>query len=1112
MKDNAFSPLIEGSTVQPTEPTPAPPQPKPEARIFEFEPEAESVLETSTYVKPEEEAKWFDNTWEVVKSSAAVSAAGDWAETKMYEVGLKDVSPEVAGLYAALGADPEDMLTNFDVNFEVNTDLIDMAMKQGVRNEFIPMVQKSYNQQNFVVNVQRALDAQANFDTIEAAPLGSQLVGSIAEAGLDPLSFATGGANAAMNFVKKAAVSGTEAALGGVASEFFKEERTGKDADYVNAAVGAFVFGTSASALSDGISAAVGTRMKARQDSIDADVDDVSRVADPENFIEEGAVVTAQGDVISATNPVNPKTLEAARKANKGMKFLNLQDINQTVLTSESEAARSIGADLMRSSTGMQGGGTGKAGMVADDIVNLLEGRDNMFGHKFTETFRKAMKKQVDQDSEMYWRKIITSIESGRTDGLNPEDLELIKLWQDQMSFKVDAAMNPQMFGRSDAKSVFTTKRDSKMYVPQVFDIGKSNWLRQRLGGSEGLQAEMKANWKAQFDIDHNGVRTQLKEMFDENNPELPEGADAEAMFNDFVEDYIEKKTYGIANNGDFTHSSVIEDMNYDDALVGIQNNNFALERNVFDSSYITMATDGQPFAINDMRLMDMEELASMYNRRINGDIAIHGATGKTTKELKDSILELDDKKAQKALKGYIKLVTGRSRRDPQGVWDMLGRSLMDATYASKNAMMFHMQAAEGVGFVTDRIMKLVRGGVPAVRHMINPEAKFTKADMQDFRSAMFGKELNTRLATSYKGLRDSLVDQGVNPVAAGTVAGIRQSAAWVANKSPFSKMMNKTTETLVNLARDGVVADITDAAMLGKGKFTDDYLRNASITPEQYDGILKLIKENTTINSKGEYKANIDKIIRDVRANDLWRLADYAANDQLFRTNKISQNYTAAPNTLGMMALQFKSFMIKGVNGKFMKMMYESGQGRSVDHMVNTMLATGVGTGVFAMQAHYKAQGMTESKRQEYLEKQLDWGNLLYQGFSRSSVTGSPLGVANFGLGLATGEDIFTAGRTTVVGDADKGYTPNAGNAYRLQQNVAGNISKQFPAFATGAGMFTAADEGRKWLWAEEGYDELSHGKAFFNAVRQVIPNDPMMQAFLNDIAENAGVLDKMN
>lgn len=1119
MKDNQFSPLIEGlnQTVE-TQPEPVV-QPAPS--LFKFEPEAPSILETSMYVKPEEETSWFDDTWGIMKASAETSAGGDWVKQKMFKLGLIDISPEVAGLYTALGADPQDMFSNFDLDFEVNTDYIDLAMKQGVRAEFIPMVQKSYNKENFVWNVQRALDAQTAYDKVEAAPIGSQLVGGVVEAGLDPFTYATGGASVGMNFAKKALMSGTEAAIGSVPSELFKELRTGKEAEYANAALGAFVFGTSFSALSDGVTAAVGTRMKARNDSIEADIDDVSRmnveVPEGQPFVlhptEKGAVITRQGDVISSTNPVNPNNLEAAREANKGLKFLNLQDINQTVMTSTSEQARIIGSDLMRSSTGLKGGGTGKAGMVADDIISMMEGRDNQFTSKFSDTLRQAMRKQVDQDSEMYYRKIVTSIESGKTDGLNAEDLELIKLWQNQMTAKSEAATNPSMFGRADAKPVFSTARDSMTYVPQVFDIGKTNMVKQRLGGWEGLQAELKANWKQQFAIDHNGVRTRLKEIFDENNPELPEGADAVKLFDDFVEDYIEKKTYGISKNGDFTHSSVIEDMNYNDSLVGIQNNNFALERNVFDSSFITIAQDGQPFTLNDMRLMDMEELASMYNRRINGDIAIHGATGKTTQELKDSILQLDDPKAQKALKDWVKLATGRSRRDPQGVWDMLGRSIMDMTYVSKNAMMWHMQAAEGVGFVADRMMKLVRGGVPAVNHMFNPTAKFSKKDLAEFRSAMFGQELNTRLTSTYKGVRDALVEQGVRPTAAGTVAGIRQSTAWLANKSPFSKVFNKTTETLVGLARGGVISDLTDAAMLGKNKFTDAYLRNASITPEQFDGILKLLKDNTKVNSKGEYKADIEKIIRDVRANDLWRLADYVANDQVFRTNKISQNFTAAPNTLGMMALQFKSFMIKGINGKFLKMVYESGQGRAADHMLNSLLATGVSSGLYVMQVHYKAQGLPESERQAYLDKQLGWGNILFQGINRSSVTGSPLGALSMAGDLATGADLFTAARTTVVGDTEAPkWEPNATNAYKRQQEFLGRLGRQFPSLATGAGLATAIDEGREWMWAEEGYDELSHGKAFFNALRQIIPNDPMMQALLNDMAENAGVLDKMN
>ncbi|MGM2743190.1 hypothetical protein, partial [Bacillus cereus group sp. Bce013] len=104
---------------------------------------------------------------------------------------------------------------------------------------------------------------------------------------------------------------------------------------------------------------------------------------------------------------------------------------------------------------------------------------------------------------------------------------------------------------------------------------------------------------------------------------------------------------------------------------------------NLYDSGMEITAPYGQPIAVNDLRDFNLLRVVPQYDRRVNGDIAIMGGTGMDTHALKNLVNDMrrkagpgKDTQETDALMDAIMVLTGRARRDPDGVWATYARSL----------------------------------------------------------------------------------------------------------------------------------------------------------------------------------------------------------------------------------------------------------------------------------------------------------------------------------------------------------------------------------------------------------------------------------------------------
>lgn len=1099
--------------------------------------------------KEPEPRGFLDETWEVTKANIRLSAPVVKANEFVAE-GLQAIANDfdldhgwegeaqiVADIFSDMSPEERQQV---DLNnlWKPSADHIEAAVAAGIDRKWIEYLSTSMTPDEFVRKTQLASEMQKADKVRSEAGLGAGLLGGVAGAVVDPLTY-IGGAAKGATWGSKLLFSGAEAAAGNVLSEKMTEWSTegGVKADIAGAAIGGFVAGAGMRGLSEKfLNNSATTRMRARQESIATGAEDMTKRPDieiPEGKTyadipnEEGAVVDALGNTHSATSVGNPKLAELAEaediRANKGVDLGPASMLSMALLRAESKETRGIAADLVRSPTGIEGGGTGKSSMTAEDVIGRLEGQDNMWYVKANKQ-RDAL---VDIDGvgkDALQRDIVAAIESGDLSKLSPESRAFAESTIELYTRKFDEATNVGRFGNADAPPVFSSTRDPSRYVPQVFEEGKVKVAKQRFGGKEGhegLQEAIKDNWVAQWKGDHNGVQAKFKDAYADDIAKLEaSGVEHGDAVTQVFKDYIEKKSYGISRNGEFTHAGGIEDANLSDSLVGIENNNFTSERNVFDSGFESLAADGNPFAMNDLRHFDLMNIAQMYNRRMNGDVAIHASTGKDTKALKDRIASLPEGADKRNLDQLTRAITGRSRVENMNPrFNAAMRGLQNVAFASNNAQMWVNNLSEVTGWASNRLTFVMRNGVKGLNQLLNPEAKFTKADMKDFQSAMFGNDLNTIMTKSFANTRDSMERHGVGGKLADITAGIDQAGAVLASNkyNPYTRMLNATQEFLTNTARGGVLADVTNEAF-GGVKFRPEILKLASITPDQHKGIMDMLRTHVK-QVNGEFKPDVNAIVKDPRSNDLWRLADYIASDSVTRTNKVGMNYVQQPNALMNLALQFKSFTLKGLNSRTVRMFHETFQGKGLDNAVRVATMYATMNALWAMQTHYRSLGVPEKDRQAYLDKMLDPAMVSYQAVSRSAELGPLLG--GFGLvanpvlqAFGQDGDLFRAGRSTIdprsVALPRDPLRSNAGNLRDRMGTVGNVITDTIPAARTLVGAQQAVSAGVGIATKDYGYQKDMEKRAFFEGLGSLAPNDPAVQWLINQWAEQSGASGK--
>lgn len=1002
--------------------------------------------------------------------------------------------------------------------------------------------------------IKYALENQKNDMAAGDAGLGAKLAASVVGGAVDPLTYVpfVGQYAKGAKIGYRIAAGATDAAIGGAASEALRSTLVGGEADYTNAIVaGGLLGGGMTAALDRGLSRELTqgitsvknewlgptTRMDARERAFREGGADLSKVnvehvaidkeldgiAYGDHPSEAGAVVLPDGSVISAFNPLNPKTIKeysevVPDKAAAGLNLRGFSEIGFTLLRSESDKVRGIAQDLFRSPTGTTKGTSGKFGATASDIVERLAGTDNKTAEKLITAVNEAVKDPAytvgpnaltkEASRQAVFKKAALAIERPELQvDLTKSEREVMDIMKKHFDTKRELMENPKVFGNNKAESIFPDSRHKGTYVPNVYDRAAKTAMVAKLG-HEGLQEAIAQSWLTSYH-----ARPEVKARVDES---LAEAAGVQEVTLDMVEKYARDKAYGISHSDTFLNSGIDAEEHW---TAGLSENKFLEARNLFDSDMQTTLPDGTLFSVNDLRDYDMFSIMPAYNRRINGDIAIMGGTGKTTAALRDEIEKIRPKSDSKgiakqeyeALVGAVKMLTGRSRINPEGVGAMALRSLSDMAFASKNFFMPLMNFTEIAGMGLRGIATLTTKGIPFVRNLVDRNKALSSKEVKELHGFVFGKELDDTLRPRKEEIKERLRKNSTAPDwVQSAAANVRYATQEFAARSPFTKALNGTTNLLVDHAREGILSDIAAYSLKGtKTKLSqDNYLNSASITKEQWKGITELFREHAVRGEDGKFIIkDKDAFANDPRAMDLWRLADKFASETILRTHKVSYQSTKGMGAGMALALQFKNFVLRSVNGRTVRSFHEATKNsRKIDQAlkaIGSMTLAGAG---FVVQSQLNALGMQDDKRRAYLEKTMNPAMIAYAGVTRSSIFGGPAGLFNVLAGVG-GFDPAQTVRTSVLPHEEFVKEPKGPmSSITTREKLGGRLLAQVPGAGFAASLATLGDAVIDYSASDRFSDETVALTQMMNSLKEVMPNDPLTQRLIVEAFEDMG------
>lgn len=1097
---------------------------------------------------------WFEGTGEAVKSELATSSLG-----QLFRNVTMDTVDPMEGYQATDTSDWGDS------EFE------------RMRAAGIPPSMYGFVYDNARGNKNRLDDAlemakqnYAHQQNIQKQSLSAQIVAGFVGAGADPFTYAPIPGATGATLVSKVVKGAAGSAMAAGASEALRSNATGLEAHYGTAMVGGALIGGGMTALIDRIAARAvpeprldmwdadlekvlamhgeaalpnyfgpSMRLEARETARQTGMDDPSVMPwNPTDHVEEfngvlftrhpseeGAVRLQDGSILSAANPLNPLTIEAfhnADRAARGATMGGFTEIGYTLNRSANEEIRGIGAQLFRSTTGTQSGSNGKFGATASDIIERIQGQDHLSYNTFVNDLHEAIKDPRyssmaggrEVHMEAAYRRVTEALED-RTGALKAKlsssERKLMDSVNAHFERKLDALQNPAQFGNHRATSVLGNTRHDGAYVPNVYDDAAKNLWIQRLGTSDDLQDAIVDSWLASYQ-----ARPHVKARVDRMIAEANQGKQmTPQMIEDAVYEYARNKAYGISHTQDFNRSHLVDDQLT--GLVGAENNNFLEGRHLFDSDMRITLGSGDEFAVNDLRSFDLTSITPGYDRRVNGDIGIMGSTGQSTEALKDRITKLgvghENKAEYKALQDAVKVLTGRARRDPDGAFATLARSLTDMSFFAKNAYMGIQGITETAALVTKGHSAMLMKGVPFFKELMTVGSKATPEFLSEMHGLVFGRELDNLIRPKRADIVMRLRDQAdASPLVAQTVGSIKFATQELAARSPFTKFLTESSNYIAEAGRQGALKELADAAHGKASKlFTPERLKSMSITHEQFEGMKALVREASTLKDGKLSITDASKFTSDPRSMDIWRLGDKIADETILRPHKMSSQDTEAYGAGIKMAMQFKNFTMRSMNARAVRGFHDSTKnGRALDQTMQAIISTGMAGSMFAALAYVRSVGMPDKDREAYLKQSLDPNMLAYAALSRGSHIGAPLGIANF-IMAPLGVDQARMVRTSITPrpktEREKGAIKYGASKDDRVQDFMSGVLDQVPAagWALSAGQAVHSAAGAASTTDRRGDQEYM--QSLYNGLRGVIPNDPASQFILMKIMESEGI-----
>lgn len=582
--------------------------------------------------------------------------------------------------------------------------------------------------------------------------------------------------------------------------------------------------------------------------------------------------------------------------------------------------------------------------------------------------------------------------------------------------------------------------------------------VRQRIIDyyKKNVYDKLKAEREAQIAEQAKKKDTNRQEKFEDNLeplPDEPAWADVlEWMKKEAREDALGWIDQGTSMGRDIITDGNIANIKYDPEVTRIP----------WDTSVATRSG----LSIDKLRRDPLEAVRMHHNKVIGDNILLsygcenlgdfESMLGKMWSEEVNSTVggRVDAKKFAQAQEQLINMIYNKhhSMSDVNSSWlGAMADVIRNLTFFSKNAMMGMANLFEQGEAIKHYGALHFFKGVPLVRELFDNWANngMTNAEIRQAQSLIFGMSVRETgllrdIATESfeKQLRRFNGDKAKSILVAATDT--------LAQASPFTKFIQNTENSIVEASQGMFLGELIQYAhnksISKKGFLNKELMQRNGISQENFDNLLKILKESTTVGKNKEITIdNLDAILsKDPTAlATLRRMGDYVAHE-VIQKNTLGDTFLwegAQKNPFMQLLLQFKTFALRSYDKRLKKILGRMAEGDALGQAYSIFLSTTLGTVGALTNTLINTAGMNEEQRKEYLKKTLKYdpeeGLTLdtalqagVNGVMRSSVAAFPSLVLNT-LGVNTDVKTTTEGfssqkeRDELYGgfDADKWF-----------------------------------------------------------------------------------------
>jgi hypothetical protein len=347
----------------------------------------------------------------------------------------------------------------------------------------------------------------------------------------------------------------------------------------------------------------------------------------------------------------------------------------------------------------------------------------------------------------------------------------------------------------------------------------------------------------------------------------------------------------------------------------------------------------------------------------------------------------VDAKKFAQAQEQLINMIYNKhhSMSDVNSSWlGAMADVIRNLTFFSKNAMMGMANLFEQGEAIKHYGALHFFKGVPLVRELFDNWANngMTNAEIRQAQSLIFGMSVRETgllrdIATESfeKQLRRFNGDKAKSILVAATDT--------LAQASPFTKFLQNTENSIVEASQGMFLGELIQYAhnksISKKGFLNKELMQRNGISQENFDNLLKILKESTTVGKNKEITIdNLDAILsKDPAAlATLRRMGDYVAHE-VIQKNTLGDTFLwegAQKNPFMQLLLQFKTFALRSYDKRLKKILGRMAEGDALGQAYSIFLSTALGTLGALTNTLIGTAGMNEEQRKEYLKKTLKY------------------------------------------------------------------------------------------------------------------------------------------